>query len=210
MILLLGSMLALAHEPANYGMMGVDHGCSACQRLGSRQVKLTASSTLAGKGYAVGGLLDDKAETAWCEGAAGPGVGATLRIELTKPMRLYAVGMRGGYFKSEGLLAANGRVRTVEVRTSTGALSTLSLADPTIPLATDASMPAAQARIAPETWFQRAATGEIPRVLLGEDPAAQAPVEWVELRVAGVWTGSRFEDLCISELELLAIDPADL
>ncbi len=207
MILLLAPLLAFAEEPAIYGMKGVDHGCAACQRLEASQVKITASSTLAGKGYAVGGLLDDKVETAWCEGAPGPGVGETLRIQLSQPMRLYSVGVRGGYFKSEALLAANARVRMLEVRTSTGARATLGLRDPTVALATDPSMPADLAAIPPSTWFQRAATGEIPRILLGEEPAAMAPIEWVELRVAGVWTGARFEDLCISELELLVIDP---
>lgn len=207
MILLLAPLLALADEPAIYGMKGVDHGCAACQRLEASQVKIKASSTLAGKGYAVAGLLDDAVESAWCEGAPNPGVGEALRIELKQPMRLYAVGVRGGYFKSERLLADNARVKTLEVRTSAGANATLRLADPTVPLATDPSVPAEQAAIDPATWFERAATGEIPRVLLGEDPAALAPVEWVELRVTGVFTGARYEDLCISELELLVIEP---
>lgn len=205
---------ATATDPgaAAYGLRGVDWACAVCQSLDLANLDEVQVSTFLQQDARYGGskALDGQLATAWCEGVEGPGIGQTLRVRLRKPMLLNAVGMRGGYFKSEDLLAANGRVRAVRLTTSTGVDQVLRFADPAVPMRFDPSLgSASEAGPIPATeWFERAATGEMPRhaVQGGED----APVEWLQLELLEVWPGSRYTDTCISEIELLVVDPADL
>lgn len=209
MILALLGPAAFAQEPLAYGLHGVDLGCAACERLGADQVRVEASSTLPG-GYATSNLLDGKAATAWCEGADGPGVGATLRLSWPEPRVLYGLGLRGGYFKSEALLRANARPRTLRVRTSAGQERRVELADPAAALSIDPSLPPAMAAIPAGSWFARARDAGPPVIMLAESPDPKATSTWVELTILEVWPGSKYADLCASEILVWTIDPGAL
>lgn len=209
MILALLGLGALAQEPLGYGLQGVDLGCAACDLLGPAQLRVEASSTLPGS-YATANLLDGKAATAWCEGADGPGVGATLRLSWPEPRVLYGLGLRGGTFKSEPLLRANARPRKVRIRTSAGLERQVELADPAVPLSSDPSLPPALAAIPAGSWFARARDAGPPVIQLAESPDPKAASTWVELTILEVWPGSRYADLCVSELLAWTIDPGAL
>ncbi len=205
---------------AIYGMRGVDHACAPCIAVGPEHIAaLTASSVLDdAPAYAASMLFDGKPETAWCEGVPGEGVpgegpGQTVRVELKRPMMLDAVGLRGGYFKNAELLGANGRVRSLRLRASNGQDQVLHFADPTVPLRWDPSLGSGDAaRVDPAGWFTQARDAEIARHSARPEGAAEdpTPVTWIELELLQVWPGSRYQDTCISEVELLVVDPEEL
>lgn len=220
--LLLGTALAAEPLPASatdpgaavYGMRGVDYACAVCQALeGKDLARVTATSSLAGGRYQPAMALDGDLSTAWCEGAEGTGAGQALKIELARPLMLEAVGLRGGYFKTAELLAANGRIRAVRLRTDTGVDQVMRFADPAVPMAWDPSLGGPEAgAIDPTRWFQQAREGEIPRHAVDRAATAETPplVRWLSLELVEVWPGSRYGDTCLSEVELLLIDPAEL
>lgn len=195
---------------ALYGLRGVDWACAPCQGLDLANLDEVKVSSWLERDPRYGGskALDGKLETAWCEGADGPGVGETLRITLREERFLDAVGVRGGYFKGEELLVANGRIKALRLTTDAGHDEVMALADPTVALQRDPSIgPEHEAgHIEPGTWYERAATAEIPRHGMS---SSDQPIRWLQLEITEVWPGSRYPDTCISEIELLLIDPED-
>ena len=203
-------------DAAVYGLVGVDYACAPCQGLDLANLdEVRVSSHLKGEQrYSGSRALDGKLDTAWCEGADGTGVGETMRIRLRKPMFLDAVGMYGGYFKDEALLAKNGRIRAVRLTTSDGVDQILRFADPTVPLDHDPSVsPDSEPyTIAPGEWFSRMGRGEVPRhTVAGPVGGGEAqPITWLNLEILEVWPGTEYEDTCLSEVDLLFVDPAEL
>ncbi|MCB9779597.1 MAG: hypothetical protein H6742_13620 [Alphaproteobacteria bacterium] len=201
------------HDPlALYGLRGVDYACAPCQGLPLAELDdLKVSSYLdRNQRYAGSRALDGDLQTAWCEGAEGPGVGQTLRIVLRRPLLLEAVGLWGGYFKDAELLAANARVKTAKLTTSAGTEQLLHFADPTAPLARDPSLGSDAPPIT--DWYAHMIQGEVPRLHVDPPAGQDGPFEvtWLQLEVVDVYPGSRYADLCISELDLLVVDPREL
>ncbi len=65
-------------------------------------------------------LFDDDHDTAWVEGAEGDGIYETVVIRFEVPYEIYSVDFLNGFTKSDGIYAANGRVRDIEIRDSLG------------------------------------------------------------------------------------------
>ncbi|MEW5847892.1 MAG: hypothetical protein AB2A00_03720 [Myxococcota bacterium] len=122
--------------------------------------------------------LDDDPKTAWVEGVDGDGVGQTLTIPVSalKNARAVRVVVFNGYQKSTALLEANGApsALTVVVRGPGGRES------------------------ARREWTLTRSKG--PQTL--ELPVA-AGVSEVALTVAGVHAGRKYQDTCISDVQIL-------
>jgi hypothetical protein len=91
-----------------------------------------ASSVLApqqNNTYRPSNLFDDKADTAWVEGAEGDGVGQGFTIDLRGVRRVTGFSIRNGYTKSPDLFVRNGRVKTATLLFSTGARREITLKD---------------------------------------------------------------------------------
>ncbi len=119
-------------------------------------------------------LVDGDPKTAWVEGAKGAGAGEWVRLKLTplEGATNVRLKVRNGYQKSPGLFRANARAKTVTVKVLPGG-ATRQVA------LKDA-----------EGW---------------QDVAVALPaqkVEAIELRVDEVYAGTKYEDLCLSDVQV--------
>jgi hypothetical protein len=169
-----------------------DYDCGDNEGLPLEDVKpsaVTASSTLASKSdaYAAANASDHKDATAWCEGVKGLGVGEWLRYEFAAPIALQVLRFEPFYAKDRRTLAANGRVKRLRVEMEGG--------------------------------FRREAAFDDARWCPSDEPGAcqlqypapyvflKAPVRtsWVKLTILEVWKPGKYEDTCISSLDVMAL-----
>lgn len=115
---------------------------------------------------------DDDAKTAWVEGSAGSGAGEWLRLQVTplEGTTTVRLKIRNGYQKSKGLFAANARAKDVVVRL--------------LPSKTEL-----KATLTDKDGWQELTIAQ---------PAG--PMRAVELKVGSVYEGSKYKDLCISDV----------
>jgi hypothetical protein len=91
-----------------------DMTCEERKLIGRDQIeKVQASSTLKDKKnrYRVERLLDDKWETAWCEGKSGPGLGETVTITFKKEVNLGGFYFAPMFAKSFKTARQNNRIK---------------------------------------------------------------------------------------------------
>jgi len=161
------------------------------QDVFSMKLSARASSTLKGN-YDVSNLLDGRADTAWCEGVDGDGVGEWVELSVANAPQVPYCQLQGlvivpGYARNQVIYEANGRVEALEVGPCGGA--------------------GEQVPITLSARYDRSATlipmhdsgSELLRGL-GET-AMQDPTHLcVRLTLRGVSSGSKYPDTCISEL----------
>ncbi|HWO26283.1 MAG TPA: hypothetical protein VNO30_46465 [Kofleriaceae bacterium] len=121
-------------------------------------------------------VADDDPATAWVEGAKSSGAGEWLRIQVTPLEKTTRIRLRvrNGYQKSKDLWKANARAKAVTVRLLP------SKAEKQVTL-TDA-----------DGWQE---------VVVDQ---ASGPLNAVELAVGSVYEGTKYADLCISDVQVLA------
>ncbi len=202
--LLVAWVLAQSGNVTTYGQSH-DGACMDCS-LASRRTTV-ASSELRGKTFEHPASLaaDGRMDTAWCEGAKGPGVGQWIELDLGAPQRVSAVRVHGGYFKSAGLLAQNARLRRVSVLLDGVRVGSFELGDPTRASDVGEGFELPEAPTA-EDIFQIARSG--PATLWLDSPVAQKPARRIRLTVDAVYPGTRYPDLCVSELGAYLAAPA--
>lgn len=121
-------------------------------------------------------VADDDPATSWVEGAKGSGSGEWLRIQLTplEHTTKLRLRVRNGYQKSRALFAANARAKDVVLRL--------------LPSKIEKKLTLADR----DGW---------------QDVTIDQPdgvVRTVELAVKSVYEGARYEDLCISDVQVFA------
>lgn len=97
----------------------------APRRIDPTTITATASSTLPDDGpytYGVKNTLDGNLETAWNDGALGPGVGERLTYRFRSPITLTSVGLVNGFASTPELFKENARMRNVVFVTDTARL----------------------------------------------------------------------------------------
>ena len=121
-------------------------------------------------------IADDDPKTAWVEGARTSGAGEWIRIELTPLDQTTAVRLkiRNGYQKSKALFTANARAKDVVVRL--------------LPSKTER-----KATLVDKDGWQELTVAQ-----------PSGPVRGVELQVASVYEGTKYADLCISDVQVFA------
>ncbi len=119
-------------------------------------------------------LVDDDPKTAWVEGERGAGVGSWVRMRVTymEGASRVRLRVRNGYQKSPALFSANARAKSVEVKL--------------LPSGTTQTLPLADQ----QDWQD----------LVVEQPAGALAA--IELKVAAVYAGKKYEDLCISDAQV--------
>jgi hypothetical protein len=185
-------------EGGSYGIVMADYACAPCEGISDKLKAVAASSTLEKKDkYGAKNAFDGDPATAWCEGVDGTGVGQTLTVELDGEYLIDTAFMLGGYFKSESTLESNARVKKIRVRFA-DVDQTVTVPDPTV----SRELPDGY----PHSWFEAAKSS--PSGLggaWGERMASKLEFEIVE-----VWPGAKYEDLCISDMGVLVVDPEAL
>jgi hypothetical protein len=121
-------------------------------------------------------VADDDAKTAWVEGAASSGAGEWLRINVTPLDKTTGVRLkiRNGYQKSTGLWKANARAKDVTVRLLPSRVEQ-------------------KAVLTDKNGWQELSIAQ---------PAGQ--VSAIELKVGSVYEGTKYADLCISDVQVFA------
>jgi len=119
-------------------------------------------------------LADDDPATAWVEGAKGVGKGEWVRMRVTalRDATRLRLRVRNGYQKSDRLWRANGRPKTVTVTLLPSKVT------------------ATRTLVDQQGWQE----------LLVDQP--RGALEAIELRVDDVVPGDKYEDTCISDVQL--------
>jgi hypothetical protein len=119
---------------------------------------------------------DDDPATAWVEGGKSSGAGEWLRVQVTTLDKTTRVRLRvrNGYQKSKDLWKANARAKAVTVRL--------------LPGKTEKQVTLADA----DGWQE----------IVVDQPSG--PIKAVELAVGSVYEGTKYADLCISDVQVLA------
>jgi len=93
---------------------------SGPRRIDPATVTALATSTLPDEGpfnYGVKNTLDGNLETAWNDGAAGPGVGEKLTYRFRNPVDVKTIGLVNGFASTPELFKENARIRSMVVIT---------------------------------------------------------------------------------------------
>jgi len=121
-------------------------------------------------------VADDDPATAWVEGAKSSGAGEWLRVQVTPLDKTTRVKLRvrNGYQKSKDLWKANARAKAVTVRLLPSKVEK-------------------QVVLTDTDGWQEVAIDQ-----------ANGPLKAIELAVGSVYEGTKYADLCISDVQVLA------
>jgi len=149
--------------------------------LDHRNYDATASSTLAPQGkhhYEVENIKADpqrEVPSPWCEGANGDGVGESITLDVKRPLQLFGILIRPGYYGDDNVWKKNNRVAAIEITLNDEQTFTENI---------------------PDEMFQE------PYLIRVRDYTK--PVNKIKLVIKGVHRGTQFRDTCISLVELRA------
>ncbi len=138
-----------------------------------------ASSTLAAQGkkhYDIENIKGRSDEgSPWAEGAADDGIGQSITLNVKRPLPLYGIRIRPGYWGDENTWKKNNRVAALEITLNDEKTFTETI---------------------PNDIFQN------PYLIRVRDYAK--PVNKIKMVIKGVHRGTQFRDTCISLVELRA------
>ena len=151
--------------------------------LDHKDYDATASSTLAPQGKRNYDVVNIKADpqrelqTPWAEGAKDDGIGESITLDVKRPLPLYGILIRPGYYEygREDLWWKNNRVAALEITLNDEHTFTQSI---------------------PDERFEN------PYLIRVHDYTK--PVSKIKLVIKGVHRGTQFRDTCISLVELRA------
>jgi hypothetical protein len=143
----------------------------------------TASSALPPQGKRNYDVVNIKADpqrelqTPWCEGVKGDGIGESITLDVKRPLPLYAILIRPGYWEygSDNAWKKNNRVAALEITLNDDRTFTETI---------------------PDEIFKE------PYLIRVRDYTK--PVNKIKLVIKGVHRGTQFRDTCISLVELRA------
>ena len=82
-----------------------------------------------GNTYRGDNLADGNLSTAWVEGGSGDGIGEVLLFSFDNPTPVKQIVIANGYNKSQSVFSKNNRVKSFNVKTSTGSSRDIQVAD---------------------------------------------------------------------------------
>ncbi|MBK9035705.1 MAG: hypothetical protein IPL61_31390 [Myxococcales bacterium] len=119
---------------------------------------------------------DDDPKTAWVEGSPGSGAGQWLRLQVTplEGTTRVRLKVRNGYQKSKALFAANARAKDVVVRLLPSKVET-------------------KATLTDVDGWQELTVAQ-----------PSGPMRAIELKIGSVYEGTKYQDLCVSDVQVFA------
>ena len=126
-------------------------------------------------------LVDGKSATAWCEGAAGNGPGATLTLDLGRTRKVIGLRFEPSYAKNKQVMFDNARLKKLAISGDDGRRMGVAFSDQEPEYAFKPGM---------QIDFS-APTVDFPKPLV---------TRRLKLEVLEVYPGSKFKDLCVSEI----------
>ncbi|WP_085044191.1 NADase-type glycan-binding domain-containing protein [Ensifer aridi] len=110
----------------------IPYASCAKTMLGAVRGTVCATSVLeasAGNSYRSANLGDGALSTAWVEGSSGDGIGESIVVSFDEARTITKIALVNGYAKSSDIFRKNSRVRDLIIRTSSGYVATVTLAD---------------------------------------------------------------------------------
>ncbi len=173
---------ALLQKNANSVFNGYSVASLSVRELDRSVRDITASSVLApqsGNTYVPGNAFDQNFATAWVEGESGTGVGSSITFSFDGPETVYGVSVLPGYWKNQDTYQQNGRPTDFIISFSDGSFTAMYL-------------------IGSEPEYGTAE--ESYEYVLFDRPVE---TDSVTLTITGAVAGTRFEDTCITEIQIL-------
>jgi len=196
-----------------YGQVGAKIVCPTCTAtLEQVGADFHAGSTLQDN-YPLYGpkrAFDGDPTTAWCEGEEDLGEGIGIEVTFQQPVQLAGMYILGGYFEDRATLAQNARIAAAQILVSGPRAVDVGFPDPTI-LGVD------NLTGEPFTdrgkWFERVRSTPAMWTPPEEwkDDEGKVITEFVSVTIKDAYRGSKYEDDCISEINLViapTMDPA--
>ena len=149
---------------------------------------ITASSTLPSKSgeYKPGHAADGKAATAWCKGVEGKGTEEWLRFEFKKPVQVTVLSFVPFYAKNAATLANNNRIKKMKIEMDGGVSGIVEFTDAKWCKDCQLQYPA------PLVNFYR------------KNKTSFIKTTSVTFTILDVYPGSKYNDTCISDIEIQA------
>ncbi|CAD5299644.1 MULTISPECIES: discoidin domain-containing protein [unclassified Imperialibacter] len=173
---------------------------------------ITVSSTL-GPTYAMGNLIDGDLATAWVEGHSGNGVGKWIELELNPNFTLTGIAMVNGYTKNTATFVENGKIKSGSLVVSgtcynmENSQSVKQCKDETsVNMKKISSLPAGSANLLNTVEFLSYEPSEGPELVNWDDSTkieqgfGFMKVTSIKIKVDEVYEGTKYKDMCISEL----------
>ncbi|MFP3897148.1 MAG: NADase-type glycan-binding domain-containing protein [Anaerolineales bacterium] len=127
--------------------------------------------------YFAHAAVDESLDTAWAEGASGPGIGEWIEITFPGQFELYAIDLANGYQRSDDLFAKNNRVKQATLIFSDGEQMTVDLAD--------------------ERGRQH--------IDLIETRGTTVETDTIRVIIDEVYPGTAYDDTCLAEIEIYGV-----
>ncbi|MEQ9099505.1 MAG: discoidin domain-containing protein [Imperialibacter sp.] len=173
---------------------------------------ITVSSTL-GETYASGNLIDGDLATAWVEGHSGDGVGEWIEIELNPNFTLTGIALVNGYTKNTKTFVENGKIKSgslvvsgtcYNMENSQGVKQCKN--EMSVYMNEISSLPAGSANLLKTVEFLSYQPFEGPELANWDDSTKikrgfefMKPTS-IKIKVDEVYEGTKYQDMCISEL----------
>jgi hypothetical protein len=169
-------------------------------RIGGRKAIVSVSSVLNSSTsdpdqYAGKNMFDGDSATCWGEGVQGDGSGEWVSIEFSKKIKIYGLSIMAGYFKSPDDLVNNNCAEKLEVQLDSDPPDTSRLRFRTYDIEPENSAYDYDVRIQKTGLNMRPA-------LLPFRKTAKA--KRITVRFLSVYSGIKYSDLCISELNIIS------
>jgi len=150
--------------------------------------RVTASSILPSKSgeYKPDHAADGKAATAWCKGVTGTGAGEWLRFEFKKPVQVTVLSFVPFYAKNAATLANNNRIKKMKIEMDGGVSGIVEFSDAKWCKDCQLQYPA------PLVNFYR------------KNKTRFIKSKSVKFIIMDVYPGSKYNDTCISDIEIQA------
>ncbi len=146
-----------------------------------------------GQTYEPRHATDGNYTTAWLEGVNGLGVGESISFDFDKTERITKVVIYNGFLNTKYRYAINGKVAKAKLNFDDGTQKSVSLN-----IMEDV----------PEDKVPFSMDEMNPTTILFDEPVTAS---WMKLTIEGAVAGSKYEDVCISEVEIyheVEVDPS--
>ncbi len=118
--------------------------------------------------------VDNRLDTAWVEGVAGPGVGEWIALTFPDTIEVHSISLDVGYDRDADIFFANNRAKKVTLAFSGGEELDLELAD----------------------------TRGLQSIPLVRAPGLPIETTCVKITVKDIYPGSEYDDSCLAEIEI--------
>jgi hypothetical protein len=125
--------------------------------------------------YHAWSAIDDRLDSPWTEGVAGPGIGEWVMLTFPGEIEVWGIGLDVGYDRDADLFRANNRIKRAVLIFSNGEEIEVTLSD----------------------------TQGMQMTVLARAPGPSIETTYIKVVIREVYPGTRYDDTCLGEIEVL-------